>query len=146
MSREEGSRRGKKKPIYVIRDRLMISVFGKMRENGLWPCDFFMLLCKTLQPPTFSFCPANCQRNLMNFWKGWKREGIITEMNFPPLVGKGEGRGRGRGRGMQSSRSLHALTSFYFKTIQTETLTREQPFYLRRQRQTLISLDGLPAS
>lgn len=60
----------KKKPIYVIRVRLMISVFGKIRENGRWPCDFVMLLGKTLQPPTFSFCPANCQRNLMNFWEG----------------------------------------------------------------------------
>lgn len=49
----------------------------------------------------FFILPSELSKKLDEFLGGGEREGIITEMNLPPLVGKGEG--------MQSSRSLHAI-------------------------------------
>lgn len=49
----------------------------------------------------FFILPSELSKKLDEFLGGEEREGIITEMNLPPLVGEGGG--------MQSSRSLHAI-------------------------------------
>ena len=43
----------------------------------------------------FFILPSELSKKLDEFLGGGEREGIITEMNFPPLVGKGEGEGEG---------------------------------------------------
>ena len=43
----------------------------------------------------FFILPSELSKKLDEFLGGGEREGIITEMNLPPLMGEGEGEGEG---------------------------------------------------